>query len=100
MVGGAGSETRLQPPEFSPVRWLEGTIVDDSAPEYLLPTQRPRGNLDDVDFSKLDVKIGDLGGGMIHLLPYHLNMFNNSVTSCMWSTARSETSNADIVART
>ncbi|GFF70689.1 LOW QUALITY PROTEIN: serine protein kinase [Aspergillus lentulus] len=40
----------------------QGTIVDDSAPQYLMPTQRPRGQLDDADFSKLCVKICDLGG--------------------------------------
>ncbi|PKX99621.1 serine protein kinase [Aspergillus novofumigatus IBT 16806] len=64
MVGLANSETHLQPPEFSPVRWLEGTVVDDSAPKYLLPTQRPRGHLDEADFSEFEVKIRDLGGAV------------------------------------
>ncbi|RHZ73682.1 hypothetical protein CDV55_106006 [Aspergillus turcosus] len=64
MVGVASSETLLQPPEFSPVRWLEGTKVDDSAPKYLMVTQRRRDLLDDADFSKLVVKIGDLGGAI------------------------------------
>ncbi|GIJ97978.1 hypothetical protein Aspvir_000086 [Aspergillus viridinutans] len=63
-VGVANSEIRLQPPEFSPIRWLEGTTADDSAPQYLMPTQRRRGQLDDADFSKLMVKIGDLGGAV------------------------------------
>ncbi|RJE23790.1 Serine protein kinase [Aspergillus sclerotialis] len=58
------SEMLLDPPEFSPVRWLEGTIVDDSAPKYLIPSQRRRGPLDGVDFSKLVVKIGYLGGAI------------------------------------
>lgn len=50
-------------PEFSPVTWLPGVEVDDSAPQYLMPSQRPRGMLDDVHSSKLTVKIGDMGGG-------------------------------------
>ncbi|KAF9890044.1 hypothetical protein FE257_006724 [Aspergillus nanangensis] len=61
-VGAAPSVTLLEPPEFSPVRWLEGTTVDGSAPNYLIATQRPRGQLDDAHFSDLLVKIGDLGG--------------------------------------
>ncbi|KAL4922941.1 serine protein kinase [Aspergillus undulatus] len=60
----ANSEMILEPPEFSPVKWLEGTIPDDSAPEYLMPTQRRRGELDRTEYSKLSVKIGDLGGAI------------------------------------
>jgi serine/threonine-protein kinase SRPK3 len=56
-------EISLQPPEFSPVKWLEGTVMDDSAPKYLIPSQRSRGALDREDMSSLVVKIGDLGGG-------------------------------------
>jgi serine/threonine-protein kinase SRPK3 len=52
-----------QLPKFSPVRWLEGVEVDDSAPRYLMATQRFQGILGDADYSKLLVKIGDLGGG-------------------------------------
>lgn len=66
--GTVQSEISLQPPEFTPVKWLEGAIIDNSAPEYLIPSQRRRGQLDGVDHSKLFVKIGDLGGGMMHLL--------------------------------
>ncbi|KAJ6184844.1 serine protein kinase [Penicillium mononematosum] len=51
----------LLPPEYNPVRWLPGVTTDQSAPEYLMVTQRPRGLLDDVDISTLVVKIGDLG---------------------------------------
>ncbi|KAG2415089.1 hypothetical protein HFD88_006280 [Aspergillus terreus] len=64
MVSMAGDACKdfLQPPEFSPVKWLEGVTQDESAPRYLLPSQRRRGQLDHVDFTKLVVKIGDLGG--------------------------------------
>lgn len=55
------SDIQLQPPTFSPVKWLPGVEIDDSAPQYLVPSQRPRGILDDVDFRKLSVRIGDLG---------------------------------------
>lgn len=57
------NEIDLDPPEFSPVRWLEGVQADDSAPEYLIPSQRRRGQLDGADPHTLFVKIGDLGGG-------------------------------------
>lgn len=67
-VKAALSETSLEPPEFSPVRWLEGRVVDDSAPQYLVPTQRRRGQLDGADISDLLVKIGDLGGGRMRPL--------------------------------
>ena len=56
-------EKFLQPPEFSPVKWLDGVTEDDSAPRYLMPTQRRRGQLDNASFSTLVVRIGDLGGG-------------------------------------
>ena len=69
-IDDARNEILLEPPEFSPVRWLEGTTADDSAPNYLSATQRRRGPLDNADFSKLLVKIGDLGGGRMHPLPY------------------------------
>ena len=53
----------LRQPEFCPVKWLEGIVVDESAPKYLLPSQRFRGALDKAEISSLVVKIGDLGGG-------------------------------------
>jgi hypothetical protein len=53
----------LMPPEYSPVRWLPGVKIDQTAPEYLMVSQRPRGLLDDVNISSLVVKIGDLGAG-------------------------------------
>lgn len=56
-------EALLQPPEFSSVKWLKGVTVDDSAPKYLIPSQRRRGQLNDANFSTLEVRIGDLGGG-------------------------------------
>ncbi|KAL4890865.1 serine protein kinase [Aspergillus ambiguus] len=65
LVSAAGitnMEELLNPPEFSPVKWLKGMIEDQSAPKYLVPTQRRRGQLDNVHFSTLEVKIGDLGG--------------------------------------
>ncbi|KAE8327707.1 kinase-like domain-containing protein [Aspergillus sergii] len=55
-------ETLLEPPEPSPVRWLEGVKADNSVPEYLFASQRRRGLLDGIETSKLVVKIGDLGG--------------------------------------
>ena len=72
IVGAAQGKTFLQPPQFSPVKWLEGMEVDDSAPEYLMVSQRPRGHLDEADFSTLVVRIGDLGGSMMHLC--HVNV--------------------------
>lgn len=51
-------------PEFSPVNWLPGFEVDNSAPRYLISSQRPRGMLDNTAFSTLLVKIGDMGGGL------------------------------------
>ncbi|CAG8285764.1 unnamed protein product [Penicillium nalgiovense] len=54
----------LMPPEYSPVRWLPGIKTDQSAPEYLMVSQRPRGLLDDADISTLVVKIGDLGSAV------------------------------------
>ncbi|PYH63742.1 serine protein kinase [Aspergillus vadensis CBS 113365] len=52
----------LEPPQFSPVRWLEGVTKDDSAPQYLMPSQRRYNQLKNVQHSSLVVKIGDLGG--------------------------------------
>ena len=62
----------LQPPEFSPVKWLEGTIKDDSPPKYLMPTQRRRGLLDNANWSTLVVSIGGLGGGRLPRSIYNL----------------------------
>ena len=56
-------EDRLESPQFSPVRWLEGVKKDDSAPEYLMPSQRRYNQLKNVHHSRLVVRIGDLGGG-------------------------------------
>ncbi|GAQ37554.1 serine protein kinase [Aspergillus niger] len=67
VAGGTDMEALLQTPEFSPVKWLEGVTVDDSAPKYLIPSQRRRGQLSDADFSTLEVKIEDLGGGKIRM---------------------------------
>lgn len=63
-------DTLLQPPEYSPVEWLEGVEVSDTAPRYLMSSQRMRGALDDVDYSARLVKIGDMGGGnRVYILP-------------------------------
>lgn len=64
MSGIASIQDLLQPPESSPVQWLDGVTPDNSAPEYLMPTQRRRGQLDKTDLSTVEVRIGDLGGGM------------------------------------
>ena len=61
--GAMSSEMPLQQAEYIPVKWLEGIKVDNTAPRYLMTSQRLRGALDDVDFSTLLVKIGDMGGG-------------------------------------
>ncbi|PLB51214.1 serine protein kinase [Aspergillus steynii IBT 23096] len=58
------SSELMTEPEFSPVNWLPGVEVDNSAPRYLLCSQRPRGMLDNAAFSTLIVKIGDMGGAM------------------------------------
>lgn len=55
--------TWLNEPETSPVKWRPGVQADDSAPEYLIPSQIPRGMLDDFDEGTLILRIGDLGGG-------------------------------------
>lgn len=57
----------LLEPEFSPVNWLSGVEVDNSAPLYLMSSQRPRGMLDNAIVSTLTVKIGDMGGGQTPL---------------------------------
>lgn len=62
VVGATSGEIPLQPPEYSPVKWLERVKVDNSAPRYLMTSQRFRGTLNDADVSTLLVKIGDLGG--------------------------------------
>ncbi|KAL4733839.1 kinase-like protein [Aspergillus similis] len=62
VAGTTNMEELLQPPEFSPVKWLKGVIEDNSAPKYLVPTQRRRGQLDNIHFSMIEVRIGDLGG--------------------------------------
>ncbi|KAJ5086551.1 serine protein kinase [Penicillium alfredii] len=54
----------LMEPELSPVNWLPKIQIDNSAPQYLVVSQRPRGMLDNAVFSALTVKIGDLGGAM------------------------------------
>ncbi|RDK47261.1 serine protein kinase [Aspergillus phoenicis ATCC 13157] len=62
VAGTMDMEALLQPPEFSPVKWREGMSEDNSAPKYLMPTQRRRGQLSKAHFSTLEVRIGDLGG--------------------------------------
>lgn len=58
------SSGMMAEPEFSPINWLPGVEVDNSAPRYLMSSQRPRGMLDNAAFSTLTVKIGDMGGAM------------------------------------
>ncbi|GKZ64723.1 hypothetical protein AnigIFM60653_000433 [Aspergillus niger] len=73
-------EALLQPPEFSSVKWREGMSEDNSAPKYLMPTQRRRGQLSKAQFSTLEVRIGDLGGDLLSRHgQYQLNM-SNTVT--------------------
>ncbi|RAH67894.1 serine protein kinase [Aspergillus aculeatinus CBS 121060] len=62
VAGLTNMDELLQPPEFSPVKWLPGVVEDHSAPRYLMPTQRRRGQLNNADFSTIQVRIGDLGG--------------------------------------
>ncbi|KAK6826708.1 hypothetical protein RU639_004413 [Aspergillus parasiticus] len=72
VIGTINIQDFLQPPEFSPVKWLEGTIKGDSPPKYLMPTQRRRGLLDNANWSTLVVSIGDLGGGRLPRSIYNL----------------------------
>jgi serine/threonine-protein kinase SRPK3 len=65
-VNNESNKLPLDTPEFSPVEWLDETAVDVSAPKYLVPTQRRRGQLDSAECSELLVKIGDLGGSRFH----------------------------------
>lgn len=67
ITGTTNMDEFLQAPEFSPVKWLKGVDEDDSAPKYLVPTQRRRGQLDNRHCSTIEVRIGDLGGGKVHL---------------------------------
>jgi serine/threonine-protein kinase SRPK3 len=63
MISTAHRDILLEPPEFSLVTWLDEMTMDESAPKYLIPSQRRRGQLDEADCSELVGKIGDLGGG-------------------------------------
>jgi serine/threonine-protein kinase SRPK3 len=47
------SKISLDSSELSPVEWLDETAVDDSAPKYLVPTQRRRGQFNSTEFSGL-----------------------------------------------
>lgn len=69
VMGDKACGISLQPPEYTPVEWLEGTEINDSAPRYLIASQRVRRALNNEDSSTLLVKIGDMGGGnvAIHL---------------------------------
>ncbi|CAG8887175.1 unnamed protein product [Penicillium egyptiacum] len=58
------SSGMMMEPEFSHVNWLPGVAVDNSAPRYLMSSQRPGGMVDNAAFSTLIVKIGDMGGGL------------------------------------
>lgn len=58
----------LNPPVLIPVKWLEGVMQDDSAPEYLVTPQRHQARLDNIETSEILVNIGDLGGGKTNLL--------------------------------
>lgn len=71
VVGDMYYDVSLKPPEYSPGAWLEGVEIDDTAPRYLLTSQRLRGALGDVDFSILRVKIGDMGRGNVAFRLYH-----------------------------
>ncbi|KAL4968651.1 serine protein kinase [Aspergillus stella-maris] len=63
-LGSDLSGGMITEPEFSPVKCLPGVEMDNSAPRYLMTSQRPRGMLDNAAFSTLLVKIGDMGGAM------------------------------------
>ncbi|KAL4910544.1 kinase-like domain-containing protein [Aspergillus multicolor] len=76
--GGEGEAPVLYPPEFSPVQWLDGVTVDDSAPRYLVHSQRRRGALDEKDFSILLSTIGDLGSDRT-LFPLCHEQWTNAV---------------------
>jgi serine/threonine-protein kinase SRPK3 len=83
---GTLSDDFLHPPEFSSVRWLEGVERDNSAPQYLMASQRIRGNLDDAEPSTLLIKIGDLGGGN-KLFPSCIGMLDLRCYSYMESSS-------------
>ncbi|KAJ5690803.1 hypothetical protein N7462_005195 [Penicillium macrosclerotiorum] len=52
-VNSESSSKILTEPELTYVQWLPGIEDDNSAPRYLVTSQRPRGMLDDVAFSAL-----------------------------------------------
>lgn len=69
-VGEASpSELKLDEPTFCTVKWLDGENVSNAAPQYLLPSQKIRGVLCEVEFSSLMVRIGDLGEGIVAHTP-------------------------------
>ena len=94
LVAQVGSDTGaelLEQPEKSSVRWLEGVKPDDSAPQYLVVSQRPWGMLNDIQHGKLLLKIGDIGGCKQSLTRYdHRVMLN--VTSYTTKSALCPTS--------
>lgn len=63
VVGDTCNEFPLQPGESCPVKWLDREHIDDSAPEYLITSQKNDGALDKENYSMLSVRICDLGGG-------------------------------------
>lgn len=84
--------------DLQPVEWLSGAEVEDSAPRYLIPSQRLRGMLDDVDFQRLSIQIGDLDGGSAPFLASELLMFANPYTSHLErSPTRCASSNSQIL---
>lgn len=85
VIGGQHKRLSLQRPKFCPVRWLEGAQPDNSAPEYLVTSQRPQGQLDDVDASIIIIKIGDMGGGKVYKWSYQVLGIWHYPNSCMES---------------
>lgn len=57
------NEFPLQPGESCPVKWLDREHVHDSAPEYLITSQKNEGALDKANSLMPTVRICDLGGG-------------------------------------
>ncbi|OGM50898.1 hypothetical protein ABOM_000697 [Aspergillus bombycis] len=63
-VNSDSPEEMLIEPELAYVHWRPGVEVDNSAPRYLVTSQRPDGMLDNTAFSELTVRVGDLGGAI------------------------------------
>jgi serine/threonine-protein kinase SRPK3 len=70
-VDGDLSSDSLVDPEFSPVHWLPGVKVDNSAPRYLMSSQRPGRMLDNA------LSLQSLSSGLVVLVVLLRNVYRS-----------------------